>query len=171
VSKTAVMALLLWGTIMGAAAQTNMTVVVYDVHAHRFVHGVMVSVMPLNAHNGSMGYLPSDHNSSLTNLGVKAITNGEGRATFEVGELLQIVNRVNKELAESPRQLLTKHHEVSLFVFARGFQCSPGLESLHHILEAGTVEDIVARPCRSDVRPETFHAKPGEIVVFVAHAI
>jgi hypothetical protein len=164
------LSLLLTCLLYNAAAQT-VTAVVYDVHAHKFVPGVMVSVMPLSTHNGAMGYLPSDPNSSPLNLGLEATTDREGRATFEVGDLLPIVNRVNKELAESPRRLLTKHYEVGIVVFARGYQCSRGSESLHHILEAGVVEDIAAPQCKSDVKPETFHAKPGEIVVFVSHAI
>src|ERR1035441_4847114 len=135
-------------SLRSAAAQ-KVTVVLYDVRAHKYVPGGLVSILPLSAHNLGLAYDLYDPKSNPINLGLEATTDLAGRATFEVGELLPIVDRVNKELAESARMLITKHYEVSIFVFARGYQCSPGLESLHHILEAGTVEDIEARPCKS----------------------
>jgi hypothetical protein len=164
-----VFSLLLAYSICGAAAQT-VTAVVYDVHAHKFVHGVTVWILPLGTHNSQLGYMPSDPSYPI-NLGLKSTTDIEGRATFEVDKLLQVIDRVNKELTESPTRLLTKHYEIGIIVLARGYQCSPGSESLHQILKTGIVENIEAPQCRSDVKPENFHVKPGEIVVFVAHAI
>jgi hypothetical protein len=167
---TSVLLLLFMCLPCNATAQNKLTVIVYDVRAHKFVHGVTVWILPLSVHNSQLGFTPSDPSYPI-NLDLKSTTDIEGRATFEVDELLQVVDRVNKELAELPRQLLTKHYEIGIIVLARGYQCSPGSESLHRILEAGVAEDIEARPCKSDVKPETFNAKPGEIVVFVSHAM
>lgn len=170
----------------GAAAQNKLTVIVYDVHAHKFVHGVKVGVWPLDAHNGQMAYLPSGPNpvstekqivtvfgKSYIKLERDATTDSNGRAVFEVDEMLQVVDRVNMELAESPRKLITKHYEVGINILTKGKYCTYAGQSLHQIMETGVVGEITNPPssCKTDVKTEDFHAAPGEIIMFVTHAM
>jgi hypothetical protein len=162
---------LLFPTYLLIGQRATFTVTLYDVHAHAFVPGIEVSAMPLGPDNQAMGYNPADPFSTPLNLGISARTDVTGRAVFEANELLEVVDRVDREIAASPRKRLTQHYEVELWVLAKGYQCSPGTENLHAILEKGVVEGILAPPCKkSGVKSEAFHAKPGEIVVFVSHA-
>ena len=155
----------------GATAQDKLTVIVYDVHAHKFVRGVKVEVLPLSIHNGLLSHNLLDPTRNAIDLDLTSTTDSAGRATFEVGELLQVVDLVNKQLADSPRKLITKHYEIGIWPLTRGYYCTYVNQSLHQILNYGVVGDLGNHPCKTDVKPQDFHAKPGEIIMFVTHAM
>jgi hypothetical protein len=177
--------LFLWSFIAraqtNASTQNRLTVIVYDVHAHRFVPGIKINVFPLDAHNGQMAYFPSGQNTgqqtvtafgkSYIKLARDATTDISGRATFDVDEMLQAVDRVNLELGQSTRKLITKHYEVYINLLTKGKYCTYAEKSLHRIMKAGIVGEITDPPCKTDVKANEFHPEPGEIVMFVTHAM
>ncbi len=150
-------------------AQNQLTVTVYDVRVHKNVPGVTVQIFALSAHNGQLGSMPGDpYGYSVV---VTAVTNSEGRATFETEELFQAVESVNRQLRNSPRKLITKHYEVGIFVLSRGKHCSFANQSFHQIMRTGIVGEITDPPCKTNIKQENFHATPGETIMFVTHAM
>jgi hypothetical protein len=128
-----------------------------------------VVVYPLSPDNSQMSYLPSDPDSSHMNLGMNEVTDKNGRAIFDVDELLVEVDKVNLRIKDAPRKMLTKHYEIGIDVLIGGRHCTYGGQSLHQIMEKGVVGDI-RRPCKADPGKEYFRAGPGEIIMFVSGA-
>ena len=171
---------LLWGISLAALllpafaqppAENEMAVIVYDVHAHSFVRNVTVNILPLDSHNFPLSYIPVDPNSHPPAMRISSVTDSHGRAIFEISGLLGLVDKVNEQMKGSRRKLLTPHYEIYIGVLSRGKHCTYAGQSLHQIIETGVVGKITNPPCETVVKPADFQVKPGEIIMFVTHAM
>jgi hypothetical protein len=144
----------------------KVTVIVYDLGRHKYLEGKHVLIFPLGPTNSQMGYLPSDPDSSRINLGLNEITDKNGKASFDVDQLLVAVDKVNLRIKNASRKMLTKHYEIAIYVLTSGKHCTYVGQSMHQIMEEGVVGEIL-RPCKGESAREDFHAVPGEIIMFV----
>jgi 5-hydroxyisourate hydrolase-like protein (transthyretin family) len=91
-------------------------------------------------------------------LPLKALTNSEGRATFDASLLSTV------QMQRPGHQQMTKTLDVEVIYAAGGFQCSKGLLSLEEVLRTGVIDDA---GCNLKFDRSKLTVIPGEVTLIV----